>query len=185
MNHGFIKVAVATPKIRVADVQFNTEACISLMNEATATGAKVVLFPELTLTGATCGDLFFSEKLISASLEGLKDLVYASAMSDTVVVVGLPILCAEKLYSCAAVIQSGQILGIVPKTNISAAQSRWFEPCPELNYSYTFEDNVVMFGSKQIFVCRNMPSFKLGIEFYEDLCAPISPSSDSLSVIPP
>ena len=177
MNHGFVKVAVATPKVRVADVEFNTEACIRLIGEATVKGAKIVLFPELTLTGATCGDLFFSDKLLSAALDGLKNIVYASAMTDTVAVVGLPILCAEKLYSCAAVIQGGQILGIVPKSNISSAQSRWFEPCPELNYSYTFEDNVVMFGSKQIFVCRNMPSLKLGVEFYEDLCAPVSPSA--------
>ncbi len=178
MNNGFIKIAVATPKIRVADVEFNTNECIRLATEAASMGAKVVLFPELTLTGATCGDLFYSDKLISASLDGLRRFVFASAMSDSIFVVGLPILCSEKLYSCAAVVQGGQILGIVPKTNITSAQARYFAPCPKLNYSYTIDDSVVMFGSKQIFVCRNMPSFKLGVEFYEDICAPVSPSCE-------
>lgn len=176
MNNGFIKVAVATPKIRVADVEFNTQTCIRLASEAASAGAKIVLFPELALTGATCGDLFFSDKLISAALEGLKSFMYASTMNDTVFVIGLPVLCSDKLYSCAAVIQGGQILGIVPKTNICASQARWFTPCPELNYSYTIDDSVVMFGNKQIFVCRNIPAFKFGVEFYEDLCAPVSPS---------
>lgn len=178
MNNGFIKVAVATPKIRVADVEFNTDECIRLASEATGMGAKVVLFPELALTGATCGDLFYSDKLISAALCGLKRFVYSTVMNDSIFVIGLPILCSEKLYSCAAVVQSGQILGIVPKTNITSAQARYFTSCPSLNYSYTIDDSVVMFGSKQIFVCRNMPSFKLGVEFYEDLCAPVSPSCD-------
>ena len=178
MNNGFIKVAVATPKIRVADVEFNTNECIRLANQAAGMGAKVVLFPELTLTGATCSDLFYSDKLISASLDGLRRFVLASAMSDSIFVVGLPILCSEKLYSCAAVVQGGQILGIVPKTNITSSQARYFASCPKLNYSYTIDDSVVMFGSKQIFVCRNMPSFKLGVEFYEDLCAPVSPSCE-------
>ncbi len=178
MNNGFIKVAVATPKIRVADVEFNTDQCIRLASEAAGLGAKVVLFPELTLTGATCGDLFYSDKLISAALCGLKRFVYSSVMNDSIFVIGLPILCSEKLYSCAAVVQGGQILGIVPKTNIASSQARYFAPCPKLNYSYTIDDVVVMFGSKQIFTCRNMPSFKLGVEFYEDLCAPISPSCE-------
>ncbi len=178
MNNGFIKIAVATPKIRVADVEFNTDECIRLANEAADMGAKVVLFPELTLTGATCGDLFYSDKLISAALCGLKRFVFASAMSDSIFVIGLPIICSEKLYSCAAVVQGGQILGIVPKTNITPAQARYFAPCPKLNYSYTIDDSVVMFGSKQIFVCRNMSSLKLGVEFYDDLCAPISPSCE-------
>lgn len=176
MNHGFIKVAVATPKIRVADVEFNTNTCIRLASEASEAGAKVVLFPELALTGATCGDLFFSDRLISAALDGLRSFTYSSAMSDTIFVIGLPVLCSDKLYSCAAVVQGGQVLGIVPKTNICEPQTRWFAPCPELNYSYTLDDNIIMFGNKQIFVCRNMSAFKLGIEFYEDLCAPVSPS---------
>ncbi len=178
MNNGFIKIAVATPKIRVADVEFNTDECIRLASEAAVLGAKVVLFPELTLTGATCGDLFYSDKLISSALCGLKRFVYSSVMNDSIFVIGLPILCSEKLYSCAAVVQSGQILGIVPKTNITSDQARYFAPCQKLNYSYTIDDSVVMFGSKQIFTCRNMPSFKLGVEFYEDLCAPISPSCE-------
>ncbi len=178
MNNGFIKVAVATPKIRVADIEFNTDECIRLASEAAGLGAKVVLFPELALTGATCGDLFYSDKLISAALCGLKRFVYSSVMNDSIFVIGLPVLCSEKLYSCAAVVQGGQILGIVPKTNITPAQARYFASCPTLNYSYTIDDSVVMFGSKQIFTCRNMPSLKLGVEFYEDLCAPVSPSCE-------
>ncbi|MBE6547542.1 MAG: NAD(+) synthase [Ruminococcaceae bacterium] len=178
MNHGFVKIAVATPKIKVCDVEFNTDECIRLFNLASNDGAKVVLFPELALTGATCGDMFFSDRLISSALDGLRNFVYASAMTDTVAIIGLPMVCSDKLYSCAAVVQGGQILGIVPKTNISERCGRWFTACPDMNYSYMFDDNVLMFGNKQIFVCRNMPEFKFGVEFYDDLCAPVSPSCD-------
>ena len=181
MNNGFIKVASATPKIRVADVEFNTDECIRIASEASASGVKVLLFPELTLTGCTCGDLFFSDKLISGALEGLRRFTYSSAMSDTVYVIGLPLLCGEKLYSCMAVVQSGQILGIIPKTNVTAAEARWFAPSPELNFSYMLDDTPIVLGNKQIFVCRNIPSLKLGIEFCSDLCAPM-PTSSELSV---
>ena len=99
MNNGFIKVAVATPKIRVADVEFNTDECIRLASEATGMGAKVVLFPELALTGATCGDLFYSDKLISAAFCGLKRFVYSTVMNDSIFVIGLPILCSGKLIA--------------------------------------------------------------------------------------
>lgn len=176
MYNGFISVAVVTPNIRVADVRYNTEVCIKYAENASAHGAKVVLFPELALTGASCADLFFNESLISASLDGLKKFAYASSMTDSIYVIGVPIACGDKLYSCAAVVQGGQVLGIVPKSNLRAEQLRWFSPCPELNLSYTMDDSTVMLGSKQIFVCSNMPSLKLGIEFYEDLCcsSPVS-----------
>ncbi len=178
MKNGFIKIATISPKIKVADVDFNTNECIRLATEATEKGAKLVLFPELTLTGATCGDLFFNRQLIYSSLEGLKKFVYSSVMSDTVYVIGVPLLCSNKLYSCAVAIQGGQILGIVPKSHPTCEQRRWFSPCPDLNYSYAFEDNAIMFGSKQIFTCRNMPSFKFGIEFYDDSKTPLSPSTE-------
>lgn len=180
MYNGFVSIAAITPDIRVADVKFNTEACIRYAAEASEHGAKIVLFPELALTGASCGDLFFNESLITAALDGLKQFVYASSMTDSIYVIGVPMACGEKLYSCAAIVQGGQILGIVPKSNLRSEQMRWFSPCPELNLSYTVDDNTVMLGTKQIFVCNNMPSLKIGIEFCEDLLCS-SPSSGELS----
>lgn len=181
MNHGFIKVAAITPKIKVADVEYNTNACIQLANEAYENGVKLAIFPELCLTGYTCSDLFYSTKLLNGALEGLRNFVYSTSDMDMISVIGLPLVCSDKLYNCAAVICSGQLLGIVPKTNLpnyaEFYEVRQFTPAGELNFSYNFDDNIVMFGTKQIFVCRNMPEFKLGIEICEDLWSNNTPSN--------
>ena len=180
MNNGFIKVCAASPSLKVADTAYNANECIKLANEAAEMGVKLLVFPELALTGATCGDLFYSEKLLEGALEGLKSFMYATSMLDMVTVIGLPYCANDKLYNCAAVISGGQLLGLVPAKNISTYldNTRYFSPAPELNLSVSFEGGIAMLGTKQIFVCRDMKNFRFGIEMSSDLFSNNSPATD-------
>ena len=118
MRDGFIKVAAGTPKIRVADCRYNAEQIFTLMREAARQGVRVLCLPELCLTGYTCGDLFFQDTLLKGAEEGLATILEATKGLDMVTAVGLPVRCDNKLYNCAALIQKGEILGLIPKTHI-------------------------------------------------------------------
>ncbi len=115
MKDGFIKVAAATPKIKVADPFYNAERVIEQIDEATKKGAKIIVFPELVLTGYTCNDLFLQERLIQAALDALQKIVEHSKDSDVLSYIGLPVEHNGKLYNCAAAVKSGQIIGMIPK----------------------------------------------------------------------
>lgn len=181
MKDGFIKVAAATPIVKVADTRFNTEQCISVAEKASNDGVKVLVFPELALTGYSCGDLFNTETLLSGALDGLRQYIYATAMYDMVSVIGLPVEFSDKIYNCAAVVSGGQLIGLVPKKNLpnfsEAQEARTFAPAPDDNFAYVFDDSVVMLGIKQMFVCREMPTLRLGIEICEDLFVATPPSN--------
>ena len=130
MRDGFIKVAAGTPKIRVADCRHNAEAIFTLMREAAEQGVRVLCLPELCLTGYTCGDLFLQDTLLKGAEEGLATILAATRNLDMVTALGLPVQFQNKLYNCAAVIQSGKILGLVPKTHLpnygEFYEQRWF-----------------------------------------------------------
>ena len=130
MKDGFIKVAAATPEIRVADPAYNAQQIIALMREAAAQGVKVMAFPELCITGYTCGDLFLQDALLVESQNALGHILAETKELDVVAAVGLPVWHNNKLYNCAAVIQKGEVLGLVPKTYIpnygDFYEARWF-----------------------------------------------------------
>lgn len=184
MKDGFITVASATPHIRLADTDYNAKICIELAETASSEGVKVLVFPELTLTGYSCGDLFNTETLLEGALSALREYVYGTAMLDMISVIGLPISFNDKVYNCAAVVSGGQLLGLVPKKNLpdfaESFETRYFTPAFDDNFAYVFDDSVVMLGTKQFFVCRTMPSLRLGVEICEDLFVSI-PSSSLLS----
>jgi len=184
MRDGYIKVASATPTIKLADTVFNTKACIDLATRASEAGVKVLVFPELTLTGYSCGDLFNTETLLSGALDGLREYILATAMYDMISIIGLPILHSDKIYNCAAVVSGGQLLGLVPKKNLpnhtEYFEMRAYTPAPDDNFAYVFDDNVVMFGLKQMFVCRQMPSLRIGVEICEDIWV-FDPPSNALA----
>ena len=114
MKHGFIKVAAAAPEIRVADPMFNADAVIRAMDEHARLGVKVLVFPELTLTGATCGDLFYQNTLLAGAAAALEKVVQASEGKDMLVFVGLPVAQGAKVYDAAAAVCNGELLGVVP-----------------------------------------------------------------------
>ena len=118
MKDGFIKVAAATPKIKVADPAYNTEEILKIIDETEKNGASILVFSELTISGYTCGDLFLQQPLLTECKNQLLRIVKATENKSMLVVVGCPIVIKQKLYNCAVVISDGSILGIVPKTHL-------------------------------------------------------------------
>ncbi len=182
MRDGFIKVAAATPKIRVADPAHNAQAVIALMKEAAAQGVKVMVFPELCLTGYTCGDLFLQLPLLLGAEEALGTVLETTKNLKILAAVGLPIKTPydNKLYNCAAVIQRGKILGLIPKTCIpnygEFYELRWFAPGKAYAGATLCGQNVAM-TTTNVFACQEMPDLVVGVEICEDLWAAEPPST--------
>ena len=118
MKHGFLRAAAATPKIRVADPVYNAEQIIELISQGHKRGVKLMAFPELCLTGYTCGDLFLQSSLLEKAREGLKTVIDSTRGKDTLVFFGLPWEHGGKLYNVAAAVQNGRFLGMIPKQNL-------------------------------------------------------------------
>ena len=180
MKDGFIKVATASPEIRVADCAYNAGQIISAMQEASRKGAKLLVLPELCLTGYTCGDLFLQRVLLDGALLALAQILRQTAQLEMVTIIGLPIRSQGQLYNCAAVLYQGQLLGLVPKSHLpnygEFYELRHFSPAPEENRTFQWEGRDVPFGSKLLFRCNQLPEFTLGVEICEDLWVPIPPS---------
>ncbi|WP_087064996.1 NAD(+) synthase [Intestinibacillus massiliensis] len=182
MKDGFIKVASATPAIRVADCAYNASEIIRQARQAAEKGAQLVVFPELCLTGYTCGDLFLHETLLRGALDALGTVCAQTTDLNAALVVGLPFAFGGKLYNCAAVVCAGRIAGLVPKQNIpnyaEFYEARHFapgvglEPAPAKACG---QDTV--FGTGLLFQCPELPALTLGVEICEDLWVPDAPSA--------
>ena len=118
MHYGFIKACAVSPSLRVADCPYNAQMTIEAMRKAAQSGCQLAVFPELGLTGYTCGDLFLQQPLQKAAEDALREILKASEQLDLVALVGLPVNVSGKLYNCAAVVCRGQLLGLVPKSHI-------------------------------------------------------------------
>ncbi len=181
MKNGFIKAAALTPKVKVADTTYNKERICELIGDAALTGAQIMVFPELCITGYTCGDLFAQELLLTEARKALIEIAEYTEKIDGIVFVGLPFAYDAKLYNVAAVLSGGSILGLVPKTHIpnynEFYERRYFEegfasPVPVR----IDDDHIVPMGTDLIFGCRTMPDLKIAVEICEDLWAPAPPS---------
>ena len=180
MKHGFIKVASATPEVRVADVKFNTEKTIEMIREADRHGARLVVFPELGLTSYTCGDLFFQASLIQAALDAVRRIAAETAGTEIISVVGLPIALGDKLYNAAAFLKSGDILGFVTKLHLpnysEFYEARHFSVLHE-NTTVPIDGKEIPIGPNLLFCAENLEAFRVGAEICEDLWVPIPPST--------
>ena len=182
MRDGFISVAAGTPKIRVADCRYNAEQIFTLMREADKQGVKVLVLPELCLTGYTCGDLFLQDTLLQGAEEGLQTILEATRNLDIVTALGLPVWDKwdNKLYNCAAVIQKGEILGLVPKSYLpnywEFYEQRWFASGSGVEHGIELCGQHVSLCVNQTFACDTMPNLVIGVEICEDLWAPAPPS---------
>ncbi len=183
MQYGMIKVAAATPCVRVGDPAANAAACLSLAVEASLRGVKVLTFPELCLTGATCGDLYAHDALLRGAMDALLQYTAATAELELVSVVGLPVGYADRIFNCAAVVSGGAVLGLVPKTRLSAAERRVFSPAPRENLIFDAmpDGSCPPLGPCQVFVCTAVPALRLGVELGDDLMATVPPSSRLVS----
>lgn len=177
MKDGFLKVCAATPKIRVADCQYNGAVIKEMIQNQEAAGVKLVVFPELCITGYTCSDLFLQDTLLKEAYETLLDITEVTKQKDILVVVGLPIMVENKLYNVAAVLHHGTILGMVPKSNIPN-YSEFYEARHFCKGNDIVKDiKGIPFGTNLLFQCENLPAFVLGVEVCEDVWVPIPPSS--------
>ncbi len=181
MKYGFIKVAAAVPAVKVADVEYNVGQVESLIAQAEGQGVEVVVFPELCLTGYSCQDLFKEQLLIDKAEEGLIVLLDFTRKLDVISIVGLPVQIGSLLYNCAAVIQSGTLLGIVPKTYLpnygEFYEKRWFASAHDLSPQdlYLAGSPIHVTGGPTIF--STCDGVRFGIEICEDVWAPTPPSN--------
>ena len=181
MKQGFVKVAAVTPKIKVADTAYNGKLICSYMEECAKEGAKIVVFPELCITGYTCQDLFLQDKLLQGAEEELLQIAECSASMDGIFFVGLPYEVNGKLYNMAAVISGGEVLGMVPKSFLpnynEFYERRHFTPGAELCTEVTLSDgSVVPVDRDLLFTCDSMRRLRIGVELCEDLWTPNPPS---------
>ncbi|GHO47939.1 NAD(+) synthase [Ktedonospora formicarum] len=178
---GFLRVAAISPELQVAHVEYNTRAIIDAMRQAAARGCQLALFPELCITGYTCADLFYQALLLQQTREALLSIAQATKEFQIAAVVGLPLEVGGKLYNCAAFMNEGEVLGIVPKTYLPTTneyyEERWFSSsrdCPLREIQ--LNGKTLPFGADLLFSASNFPSCTLGIEICEDLWAVEPPS---------
>ncbi len=177
-RYGFVKVAAATPLVRIADCHTNIESIAALLREAVGRGVSITVFPELSLTGYTCGDLFQQSRLLAAAEESLAELL--AMRIPTVAIVGMPITYKNNLYNCAVVIAGDRICGVVPKSYIpnysEFYESRWFASGRDIrNTTIDLCGQSVRMGSDLLF---SIEGTVFGVEICEDLWVPAPPSSD-------
>ena len=182
-NHGFIRVAVGTPEVRVADPAFNGAQTIELMEQAEREKAVLALFPELGLTSYSCEDLFHQQALLNGAREALRGVLRASEALNLIAVVGMPLQVDHLLFNCAVVTHRGKILGIVPKTFLPNYREfyeyRQFAPAFAAHSSTVdvLGQGDIPFGERLLFQCQDERRFTFFVEICEDLWVPISPSS--------
>ena len=181
MKHGFVKAAALTPGIRVADTGYNAGQIKKNMDEAAEQGAKIIVFPELCITGYTCGDLFLQETLLEGAKEALKDIAAHTRGKDALIFVGLPLEMEGKLYNTAAVLHDGKILAFVPKATIpnygEFYEVRHFAAGRKEAGTILFDGEEIPFGTHILFRCDAIEGLQVGCEICEDIWAPDTPST--------
>ena len=181
MKHGFLKTAAASPEIRVADCAYNAEQIIKTMRQAAAAGVRLLVLPELCVTGYTCGDLFLQSTLIEGAERAVLKIMEDSRGLSMVTVIGAPLVRDGKLYNCGVVLLDGEILGVVPKKHLpnygEFYEKRHFTPAPDGCGEIRLGARRYPFGNKLLFSCFDMPDFCLGVEICEDWWVPSPPSA--------
>ena len=180
MKNGFVKMAAGTPKIQVADCIHNTEEILRLIGEMDAEGAKIMVFPELCITGYTCSDLFWQNVLLESAKNRLLWLAEQTRDVDALIFVGLPMEVECKLYNVAAVLNHGRVIGLVPKTNLpnyaEYYEARQFTAADDKSRVVVLAGEEVPFGTRLLFSCLQIPWMEVAAEICEDLWVPCPPS---------
>ena len=183
MRHGFIKVAAVTPDIRVADVDYNKGQIIKQMDEAAEAGAKIIVFPELCITGYTCSDLFLQDILLNSAKKALVEIAEHTKNLDALVFVGVPIAVGGELYNVAAALNHGNILGFTTKSFLpnygEFYEMRQFRPGPKKAEKILFGGKEIPFGPQLLFVENQMANLIVSAEICEDVWSPVPPSIEA------
>ena len=180
MKYGFVKVAAATPHIRVADTQFNTQQIVEQISLAVKEGAELVVFPELCVCGYTCGDLFGQDVLLNGCVAALKTIAQSTKDSNILVFVGVPYKTDGVLYNCAAVVNGGKVLALIPKRHLpnyaEFYEKRNFQPYKGENRTVVFDGEEIPFGNKIVLRSEKDADFTVAAGLCEDLWVPAPPS---------
>ena len=183
MQHQFLKVAAVSPALRVADPAFNAQKIIEIIEAQSEKGTELLVFPELSISGYTCGDLFLQQTLLDGCLSALKTIAESTKGHTMLVFVGLPLLHQGKLYNCAAALSQGRVQGFIPKTYLpnynEFYEARYFTSAPAGVCWHAFggdDENGAYFSAELIFRDENCPEIAVGCEICEDLWVPASPS---------
>ena len=180
MKHGFVRVAAATPRIRVADTRFNAQSILACLAQAKGQGVELLVFPELCVCGYTCGDLFGQDVLLRGAQDALQTVAAATKDAGMLVFAGVPLQVNGVLYNCAAALCGGEVLAFIPKRHLpnyaEFYEKRNFQPYNGENIRVPFGGKEVPFGSKFIFRCREERDFTVAAELCEDLWVPAPPS---------
>lgn len=181
MKDGFIKVAAATPKVKVADPEYNTKEIIKIIRQAGDEEASLLVFSELAVSGYTCGDLFLQDPLLEESLKGLMEIKKETKGMDMVVTVGCPLVVEHKLYNCGVFLFDGRILGVVPKIHLpnygEFYEARHFAKGKREVKDILLDGEYVPFGANILLECTNIPELTIAMEICEDLWVPLPPST--------
>ena len=182
MKYGYVKVAAATCDIKVGDVTFNADKIIENIDKAIEKKVEAVVFPELSLTGYTCSDLFWQTEMLNKVYEEIIRIAKYTSGKNIVAIVGIPFEALGKLYNCAAIITNGKVIGLVPKKNLpnysEFYEARHFTPGfkDALKVTFPGQNEEVLMGMNIIFKDKNMSSFTFAVEICEDLWVPKAPS---------
>lgn len=181
MKDGFIRVGCANFEIKLGQVEANAKQIIVQVQEAVKQHIKVLVFPELCLTGYTIEDLFYQKRILNETQKQIDVILQQTQDTDLFFVIGCPLVHQNKLYNCALAIQHGEILGVVAKTYIPTYhefyEGRHFAKAPDTLQDIMINQQLYPFGNKILFECVNIPALKIGIEICEDLWAPLPPST--------
>lgn len=177
---GFLRVALAVPPVRVGDIDFNVQAIIASVNKAVSQGAQVLAFPEMALTGYTIADLVQRQSLLSKAKEGLLNILAASRQKSMLVIVGTPLEVEQRIYNCAVIMNSGEMLAVVPKTLPPSYKEfyerRWFAPgASAKTRSMKLAGREVPFDTNVLIKLQGIDGAVIGVEICEDLWMPLSP----------
>ncbi len=179
MRDGFLRVAAASPAVRVADVEANIDNILTVCKAAADDGAAMVVLPELCITGYTCGDLFHNATLLEAAARGLERLVNELDERLGLVFAGMPVMCDNTLYNCAVAVSRGCVYGAIPKTYLPAYnefyEKRWFAPAPDSPRDVVIGQYETTMWARMIF---DLEGVRVGAELCEDLWAPLPPSTE-------
>ncbi|GCE14492.1 NAD(+) synthase [Tengunoibacter tsumagoiensis] len=185
---GFLRVAVVVPDLQVANIRHNTQVISEALRQAASHGSRLVLFPELSLTSYSCGDLFYQRALQQQASQALLEIARAAGDANVAAVVGLPLEVGGRLYNCAAFVSEYAVQGIVPKTYLPSTneyyEERWFSStrdCPPGLNTVSIAGQAIPFGADLLFTARNLPGCTMGIEICEDLWA-VEPPSGSMAL---
>ena len=174
MKYGFIKAAAASPVIKVADAEYNAQRVIECIADAKAKGVKILVFPELTLTGCSCFDLIAHRVILDGAKAALAKVIAATDGTDMLVFVGLPYAAGSRIYSCAAAICDGELLGLVPRENVEGSHFQSYDDDEALDVTVGEYDSFL--SSDVLFEHASMPDLKVAVELGADMDAVTSPA---------